>query len=398
MKVVFFDFTINFGGAPQGSVYLAQRLSEYFDVHIIDAFGGCDDYHSAIRKLKIPLHILHPNHRKAYIGNSGQPLKRAVSLIRSIPEMAIVRKRFSEHVGDINPSAIWVNNEKSLAVTASVKKISKIPKILYYRGWGTKDQISDRFIWMLKHVVSKVIVHSKATYNQFVNIGLPKSKVIYTPNAVDHFTVLQMSKSDCEPKLPGNQSQLKILLPAARPVKEKGHLAAVKTLYRIRQSGIDAVLWFPGKTATGHNSNFIEQLEYAVKELDLENYVHFIGWRNDMPAVINASDIVILPTHTEGFPRVLLEAMLLKKPVCATPVGGIPEIVIHRRTGLLFPVDDDLALSKALIELSADSILISSVIKNAYDNVIKNYIANRNTELVKNVFLNLKRPLFDNGV
>jgi glycosyltransferase involved in cell wall biosynthesis len=186
--------------------------------------------------------------------------------------------------------------------------------------------------------------------------------------------------------LPGVNNDFRILLPAARPVKEKGHLTAVKALYRIRKSGIDAVLWLPGKRATGASNCFLICLKFLIRELKLQKYVHFIGWRDDMPAVIKACDLVVLPTHTEGFPRVILESMILKKPVCATPVGGIPEIVKHRRTGMLFPVEDDKTMADVLRELINDESLKGQLISNALAFTTSNYDASENTRIVKNVF------------
>jgi glycosyltransferase involved in cell wall biosynthesis len=66
---------------------------------------------------------------------------------------------------------------------------------------------------------------------------------------------------------------------------------------------------------------------------------------------VSALDIFVLSTHREGFPLVILEAMALTKPVVATSVGGIPEIVKHRETGLLFNRENDEELAEHLLEL-----------------------------------------------
>jgi glycosyltransferase involved in cell wall biosynthesis len=82
--------------------------------------------------------------------------------------------------------------------------------------------------------------------------------------------------------------------------------------------------------------------------------VIMVGYRSDVPAVLKAIDLLVLPSYWEGAPNVVLEAMAAGKPVVATAVSGTPELVDHGRTGLLVPPHASAALAQALIELAAD--------------------------------------------
>ena len=78
----------------------------------------------------------------------------------------------------------------------------------------------------------------------------------------------------------------------------------------------------------------------------------FTGVRKDIPKIIHGFDIVVVPSvWQEMFGRVNIEAMYCKKPVVATTQGGIPEIVLHEKTGLLVPPEDEDALSEAIMRL-----------------------------------------------
>src|SRR5262249_19567612 len=79
------------------------------------------------------------------------------------------------------------------------------------------------------------------------------------------------------------------------------------------------------------------ELEREVLQRGLQESVRFLGRRNDMPALISAASVIVLPSLAESFGFALLEAMWLGKPVVATNVGGIPEIVRDGQTGLLAP-------------------------------------------------------------
>jgi glycosyltransferase involved in cell wall biosynthesis len=83
-------------------------------------------------------------------------------------------------------------------------------------------------------------------------------------------------------------------------------------------------------------------------ELHVQRHVHFVGYREDIESVMARSDVVLLPSHTEGLPRSLMEAMALAKPVVATKVGGIPELVRNGIDGLLVDPGDVDALACAL--------------------------------------------------
>ena len=88
-----------------------------------------------------------------------------------------------------------------------------------------------------------------------------------------------------------------------------------------------------------------------MKELNLSKSVHFVGFRDDVGDLLSASDVVVLPSYSEGLPRVLLEAGLMGKPVVATRVDGIPELVQDGETGLLVEAGDRNGLAEATIRM-----------------------------------------------
>ncbi len=83
-------------------------------------------------------------------------------------------------------------------------------------------------------------------------------------------------------------------------------------------------------------------------------HFHFAGFRRDVRRMINLMNVFVLVTHYEGLPLVLLEAMACTKPVIATAVDGIPELIADGDTGLLFPHKDDAALAAHVTALLDD--------------------------------------------
>ncbi len=90
------------------------------------------------------------------------------------------------------------------------------------------------------------------------------------------------------------------------------------------------------------------------RDLALGDSVRLLGYRNDVPYLLAASDVFILASAHEGLPVSIMEAMVSALPVVATAVGGVPEAVEDGVTGLLVPAHDPEALAHALVSVAGD--------------------------------------------
>jgi len=95
--------------------------------------------------------------------------------------------------------------------------------------------------------------------------------------------------------------------------------------------------------------------------------VLFTGLRDDVPAVTAALDVAVLPSYREAQGLALLEAMALRRPVVATAVGGVPEMVEHEQTGLLVPPRDPVALGAAIARVLTDHPLADMLARAGHD-------------------------------
>jgi glycosyltransferase involved in cell wall biosynthesis len=94
-----------------------------------------------------------------------------------------------------------------------------------------------------------------------------------------------------------------------------------------------------------------EKYQALISQLGLTNRVHVLGMRLDMPELYNVMDLYVLPSYREGFPRSVMEASAMGKPVIATDIRGCREAVDPGETGLLVPIKDPMALAKAILHL-----------------------------------------------
>lgn len=98
-----------------------------------------------------------------------------------------------------------------------------------------------------------------------------------------------------------------------------------------------------------------EKFEERAAALGIAERLVFPGMRRDIPEVLNAFDVFVMPSVAEGLPNALLEAMSCSRPIVATAVGGIPEVLGDRRNGLLVAPKDAAALAAAIAEMLRDS-------------------------------------------
>ena len=97
-----------------------------------------------------------------------------------------------------------------------------------------------------------------------------------------------------------------------------------------------------------------KNLEKKASELGIKKNIIFLGWRDDVAKIISIYDIFVLPSLNEGMGRVLVEAMALKKPIVASDIGGIPDLVAHGKNGFLVPPKDPKELANYIQILLED--------------------------------------------
>ncbi len=96
------------------------------------------------------------------------------------------------------------------------------------------------------------------------------------------------------------------------------------------------------------------KIKSKVQSYRLNENFTFVGYQKDIFSFIKTIDCLVLPSRSEGFPNIILEAMACKLPVIATRVGGVPELVVDGKTGLLVDASDRFAMAKAIKKLCKD--------------------------------------------
>src|SRR5215216_5577585 len=214
--------------------------------------------------------------------------------------------------------------------------------------------------------VDSFVVISQEIDQELTALGVPSTKRAYIPNGVD--TDLFVPLQDAEKSHLRTELQLSVDAPL---IVYLGRLTAEKRVDHLLNIWPDIRAAFPRAelliVGTGP-----EETRLQTQSSSLAG-VRFTGQVNDSRRYLQASDVFVLPSATEGLSNSLLEALSSGLPVLATSVGGTPDVISHGKNGYLIPPDDLPALKMGLTTLLADPSLRARLGNGGRQRILMDY-------------------------
>lgn len=183
-------------------------------------------------------------------------------------------------------------------------------------------------------------------------LGVPDRRLALLPNGVDVDTYA-----------PATAEQRQSLRASAFGIDDPDHLVVGMVgrlwLQKNPQCFVRAAIQVAAQRSNASffmigDGEFRSELEGMIQASGQSNRIRILGWRSDVPELLKALDVMVLPSRWEGMPLAILEAMSSAVPVVASDIPGNHHLVDDGSDGRLFPLDDDAALAKALIDLVDD--------------------------------------------
>ncbi|OHB76610.1 MAG: hypothetical protein A2Z25_06090 [Planctomycetes bacterium RBG_16_55_9] len=153
-----------------------------------------------------------------------------------------------------------------------------------------------------------------------------------------------------------------IITSVGHAVPVKGWDVAIKAFVQVHQQAANARLVLVGDRTS---SPYYTQLAALIKQYKMVESIKLTGKRDDVPAILKASDVFVLPSRSEGMPAALIEAMAVGLPCVAARVGGVPEVITHGKDGLLFERENSQELAEFLFTLSENEPLRTKLASQA---------------------------------
>lgn len=273
---------------------------------------------------------------------------------------------------------LYMNNQPSSNLEGIIaSKITSIPALQHCRKETKLNpfEIKAANLWL-----KKMICVSHGIKEAFVKQGINANKCVVVYNGIDSET--KASVPSCEIRKKWGISESDILIGTVGSFMKGKRIKDLINIISIINNRIKN----PVKCIIVGDGPEKDNLFEYTKRKKLQDKVIFTGFQSDAISYINAMDIFVLTSEKEGLPRVILEAMLMGKPVVASNVTGPAELVVDGETGFLVPVGDLELFAERILKLVENCELRKQMGQKAKTRVIENFSIQKYIRGVERVF------------
>jgi len=352
IKVIHIITRMDRGGSAQNTLLTCHELSEKYE--LILAHGLSLESNMTDREK----HSVDKRIEKAK--ERGVRVIPIPSLVRRIDPVQDLRTFFSlwKLMVHEKPVIVHTHTYKAGILGCWAAKIAGVPIIVHtshgHVFFGHFSPLVSRLFLMIEkltaYTIDRMVALSEGERNDYIAFSISKpDKIvkIHSGVEIDRFLEAQVNIEEKKKSLGLNPESLVVgtvgwLLPV------KGPMYLLKAMVILWRSHPKIRLVFIGK---GELEN---ELKAEAFRIGISDRITFLGWREDIPEVMQILDIFVLASLNEGMGRVLVEAMSLGKPIVASDVGGIPDLVIHGKNGFLVPPKNPERLAKYIKILIED--------------------------------------------
>ena len=340
------------GGSAQNTLLNCEKLSRKYEtvlVHGLSNESGMTDLEQ-----KIVEEGIDKAKRK---GVKVIILPSMVRSIRPIKDLkaffALIWLIFKE-----KPDIVHTHSSKAGILGRVAAKLCSVPNIIhtphghvFYGHFGVfASRIFLRIEKLLSRITDRMVALTDGEMVDYINMSVcPQEKLLKIHSGVDVKRFMQSNGNDVEKRRSlGLDQNGKVVGFVGWLLPIKGPEYLLKAMKYVWQKYPETSLIFVGK------GELDIDLRARALETSTNGKVKFLGWREDIDEIMPVFDMLVLPSLNEGMGRVLVEAMAAGKPVVASSVGGIPDLVQDGRTGYLVPPADEKALAEAIKKLLDD--------------------------------------------
>ena len=311
--------------------------------------------------LRVIAHLAEMGHRVIVVTKRDTPIRAEIEKINHpnielhawhthgkvdpITLAKLCRLIVDERVDVINTHLTTASWQGALAA-----KITGVPGVAVVHA-------TDRKTWF-QHA-DHLIAVSSGVKDSLIEQGIAPEKIEVLYHGIDleqYIAPLDTASAKARLGLPADALTVGVV---ASLIPRKGHRFLLEALKNIKTASGPVHLLLAGE------GPLEAELRGQVLEMGLAERVHFLGFRRDIPEIVCALDVFVLPSLKEGLSIAVMEAMALEKPVICSAIAGLPEVVRDGETGFLVPPGDSLALQNALDKLLSDESLRAQIGRDA---------------------------------
>jgi glycosyltransferase involved in cell wall biosynthesis len=250
-------------------------------------------------------------------------------------------------------------NSIRAGIVIGLARLAPAATVTHVRDCLPPGAVSTATMRLIAATATRVVANSRYTAAA-VRAAAPRARleVVYNPVDLARFDPARLGRAQARAAL-GSAGDCEVLLGVVAQLSPwKGQDTAIRALALLCEQGVDAHLLLIGsakflaRSTRFDNEAYVERLRRLVDDAGLHERVFWMGEREDVPELMRALDVLLLPSEEEPFGRALIEAMALEVPVLATNVGGPGEIVQDGREGYLLPPGRPAEWAQAILRIA----------------------------------------------
>lgn len=346
MRVLYVNHTAEVSGAERSLLSLLAALPDGVHARACAPRGRL---YELLAQAQVPT--------TAVAGTAGSLRVSPVHTPRAVVELATAAAGVGRAARRQRAELVHANSIRAGIATALAP--CRAARVVHVRDCLPPGPLATATMRLLAATATSIVANSAYTARR-VRDAAPAANVEVVHNAVDleRWSPERIERRAARLRLGRAGERALLIGVVAQLTPWKGQDTAIEALALLREQGFDAHLLLIGSAkfvarATRYdNAAYLARLRRLVADAGLQDRVSWLGEREDVPELVRALDVLLLPSWEEPFGRALIEAMAMEVPVVATKVGGPPEIVRDGREGLLVAPREPSAWAAAIRALA----------------------------------------------
>ncbi len=342
MRVLYANHTAEVSGAERSLLSLLAGLPETVQAAVASPRGRLSE---EVERLGVPVEVLP--------GTAGSLRVHPVHTPRALREMAGASIALRRLARRRRAQLVHANSIRS-GIVLALARPARVATLVHVRDCLPRGPLTTATMRLI--ATADVVVANSEYTARGVRDQAPGARleVVHNPVDLERWDPSRIDRLQARAALGAAGERGLLMGVVAQLSPWKGQDTAIEALRILRDDGVDAHLLligsakFVSRSTRFDNEAYVASLHRLVARSGLEDRVSWMGEREDVPELVRALDVLLLPSWEEPFGRALIEAMALKVPVIATSVGGPSEIVDDGKEGYLVAPREPAAWARAI--------------------------------------------------
>lgn len=349
MRVIYANHTAEVSGAERSLLALVGALPDTVQPRLAAPRGRLS---ADAERLGIPTTTI--------TGTTGSLRLHPLHTPRALADMSAAALQVSRAARRHRTELVHANSIRA-GIILALARLSPAATVVHIRDCLPPSSVTTTTMRLIAATATTLVANSEYTARS-VRAAAPGAclEVVHNPVDLARWDPARIDRTRARAAL-GQAGERGLLLGVVAQLSPwKGQDTAIEALKLLREEDIDAHLLligsakFVARATRFDNESYVARLRKLVTDAGLDDRVSFLGEREDVPELVRALDVLLLPSWQEPFGRALIEAMALNVPVIATDVGGPAEIVEDGHEGYLVPPRKPEAWAQALRRFAED--------------------------------------------